>query len=522
MPLRTPGPTTSGRRPQVAASARAQTSVSCGTHARERGVEGGACAHGPQGLGQLGSGPSAVSETGVASSHVATGALVASRGAPASFSPPAPPAPLSRHAPAGPSWRSPGASRRSRPPRREARRLRPRARARMLDRPWDLPIVVPRGAAGTYTVAVRAVTRLPTRGKRIYEGASHESSVRPRREARAAEPRRDRGRARGLRHHHGVLGLHGPQDGIAAVAHHLHPSITALVLLRALGHTSLNEANVTQVIMSAGSMVAGGLAFTLPGAWMLGLGEQMGWAQILFVALAGTLLGLVFTALIRRRFVDESAPRVPHRPRPPRSTLLASRDGGRHGQAPLRLHGRRPAPGARPETAWASCRRMWSRPYPSPAWPSACTPRRCSLRGLPRGRWGAAVLWVLGAVLANFGIVVGGTGAGLGTSRRPRASSRALGMGLMMGSGLGVVAKDVLPEGRSARCADAGPRVSPLPAAPARGTTPRRARPARARGATATRSPSWSRPRRSSCAWAWACRPPRAWSWCFSPSWPPS
>lgn len=42
-------------------------------------------------------------------------------------------------------------------------------------------------------------------------------------------------------------------------------SITALVLLRAFGHRSLNEANITQIIMSAGSMVAGGLAFTIPG-----------------------------------------------------------------------------------------------------------------------------------------------------------------------------------------------------------------------------------------------------------------
>ena len=48
-------------------------------------------------------------------------------------------------------------------------------------------------------------------------------------------------------------------------------SITALVLLRAFGRKSLNEANITQIIMSAGSMVAGGLAFTIPGIWMLGL-----------------------------------------------------------------------------------------------------------------------------------------------------------------------------------------------------------------------------------------------------------
>lgn len=57
-------------------------------------------------------------------------------------------------------------------------------------------------------------------------------------------------------------------------------SITALVLLRAAGRTSLNEANVTQIIMSAGSMVAGGLAFTIPGVWMLGLGAELSWIEI--------------------------------------------------------------------------------------------------------------------------------------------------------------------------------------------------------------------------------------------------
>lgn len=56
-------------------------------------------------------------------------------------------------------------------------------------------------------------------------------------------------------------------------------SITALVLLRALGHTSLNEANITQVIMSAGSMVAGGLAFTISrylDSWFGGRGVLAG------------------------------------------------------------------------------------------------------------------------------------------------------------------------------------------------------------------------------------------------------
>ena len=83
-------------------------------------------------------------------------------------------------------------------------------------------------------------------------------------------------------------------------------SIVALFLLRAFGRRSLNEANVTQIVMSAGSMVAGGLAFTIPGIWMLGAVGEVSWIEMLVVALAGTLLGLVCTAAIRRRFVDES------------------------------------------------------------------------------------------------------------------------------------------------------------------------------------------------------------------------
>ena len=108
-------------------------------------------------------------------------------------------------------------------------------------------------------------------------------------------------------------------------------SITALVLLRAVGRTSLNEANITQVIMSAGSMVAGGLAFTIPGAWMLGLVDEVSWVEMLAVALAGTLLGLVCTALIQRHFVEESDLEYPIGVAAA-ETLLASRAGGSTGK----------------------------------------------------------------------------------------------------------------------------------------------------------------------------------------------
>ena len=104
-------------------------------------------------------------------------------------------------------------------------------------------------------------------------------------------------------------------------------SIVALFLLRAFGRRSLNEANVTQIVMSAGSMVAGGLAFTIPGIWMLGLADEVSWVEMLFVALAGTLLGLVCTAAIRRRFVDESDLEYPIGTAAA-ETLMATETGG--------------------------------------------------------------------------------------------------------------------------------------------------------------------------------------------------
>ncbi|HHV59762.1 MAG TPA: peptide transporter [Clostridiaceae bacterium] len=86
-------------------------------------------------------------------------------------------------------------------------------------------------------------------------------------------------------------------------------SVLSMALLKALGKTTLNEINITQTSMSAGSMVAGGLAFTLPGLWMSGIWEGEGlisehlW-KVIAVALAGTILGTVLTWFLRPKFVE--------------------------------------------------------------------------------------------------------------------------------------------------------------------------------------------------------------------------
>ncbi len=223
-------------------------------------------------------------------------------------------------------------------------------------------------------------------------------------------------------------------------------SITSLVLLRAFGRTSLNEANVTQIIMSAGSMVAGGLAFTIPGIWMLGLSDQVSWVQMLMVALAGTLLGLVCTALIRRRFVDESDLEYPIGVAAAQ-TLEASKAGG---VTAKRLFGSMALAGI-----WSAARdvlgiipaMLLTLPIPGVSFGIYNSPMMLSVGFLVGGA--AVAFWIAGAVFANFGLIVGGSALGLWSVEVAQGIVSSLGMGLMMGSGIGVVAHDIVPKAAS-------------------------------------------------------------------------
>lgn len=240
-------------------------------------------------------------------------------------------------------------------------------------------------------------------------------------------------------------------------------SITALVLLRAAGRTSLNEANVTQIIMSAGSMAAGGLAFTIPGVWMLGLGAELSWIEIGGVALAGTLLGLVCTALIRRRFVEESDLEYPIGTAAA-ETLMASRAGGATGK---RLFGSMAAAGI-----WCVLRDLagvipamiGALPIPGVAFGIYNSPMLLSVGFLVGGA--AVAFWLAGGLIANFGIIVGGSAAGLWDVSSAQGIVSSLGMGLMMGSGIGVVVRDILPA--AFRSAHNGRRDDDHAGAPAR------------------------------------------------------
>lgn len=84
-------------------------------------------------------------------------------------------------------------------------------------------------------------------------------------------------------------------------------ALISMFSLKALGHTNINEIDVTHTAMSAGAMVAGGLAFTLPGIWMLNPNAEINVGKLLVITLGGVLLGLIFTALFRKHFVETAA-----------------------------------------------------------------------------------------------------------------------------------------------------------------------------------------------------------------------
>ena len=220
-------------------------------------------------------------------------------------------------------------------------------------------------------------------------------------------------------------------------------AIVSLFFLKLLGNASLNEANVTHTIMYAGAMVAGGLAFTIPGAWMLGYADEVGFLQMLIVALAGTGLGLVATAIIHRHFIVDANLEFPMGASAAQ-TLRATEAGGKTGRrlfASMGLAGvyavLRDALGAVPAMLAAL-------PIPGVSFGIYNSPMMLSVGFLVGGV--AVAWWFAGALLANFGIVVAGSAAGLWAVDAAQGIVKSLGMGLMMGAGLAVVAKDIVPQ----------------------------------------------------------------------------
>lgn len=221
-------------------------------------------------------------------------------------------------------------------------------------------------------------------------------------------------------------------------------AIISLFFLKALGRTNLNEANVTHTIMSAGAMVAGGLAFTIPGIWIITKTNEVSWWEMLVVALAGVVLGLVCTAAMRRHFIEEADLEYPIG-EAAAQTLIAGNAGGKVGK---KLFGSMAFAGIytalRDWFAVAPAMLFGNVTVPGVAFGIYNSPMLLAV-GFLVGT-ASVVVWFVGALIGNFGVIVGGSSLGLWDIATGQGITASLGMGVMMGCGVGVILKNILPK----------------------------------------------------------------------------
>ncbi len=227
----------------------------------------------------------------------------------------------------------------------------------------------------------------------------------------------------------------------------LFAAIVSLFFLKLFGKTNLHEVNVTHTIMSAGAMVAGGIAFTIPGIWILGYADEVSWWQMLIIALTGVVLGLICTVYLRRHFVETSKLEYPLG-EATAQTLIAGDSGGAVGRKLFGAMGfagiytvLRDWVGAIPVMLASGIQ------IPGVAFGIYNSPLLLGV-GFLVGT-GAVLAWFIGALVGHFGIVFGGSTLGFWDIASGQALNASLGMGLMMGCGAAVVIKALVPTARS-------------------------------------------------------------------------
>ncbi len=225
-------------------------------------------------------------------------------------------------------------------------------------------------------------------------------------------------------------------------------AILSMTLLKILGRTNLNEINVTHTAMSAGGMIAGGAAFSLPAIWMVDPKADIPFLSLWVVILAGAVLGIIFTALIRRHFVEREALPFPVGTAAA-ETVLAGDKGGTKAKYLFSFMGF--------SAVFAALRDGFQKI------PAAWTPTFFESRNIFFGIWispmAAAIgyiigtlytgVWFAGAFFAYFILIPLGLEFGFFTTvARAAAFKNSLGIGLMIGTGLGILVKRILPRAR--------------------------------------------------------------------------
>lgn len=225
-------------------------------------------------------------------------------------------------------------------------------------------------------------------------------------------------------------------------------AILSMTILKALGKTNLNEINVTHTAMSAGGLVAGGLAFTIPGIWMVNKSAHVSALSLILVTLSGTILGLIFTILIRKHFIVKEALPFPMGIAAS-ETLLAGDEGG--SKAKLLF-------GSLGVTVIITALRDYFGKIPA-----ALSSAGLASKNIFFGVWISPMAvgigyiigplfmgtWFLGAILSYFLLIPIGVSTGFFKDvAAATAFKDSLGIGLIVGSGFGVLIKGIIPKAK--------------------------------------------------------------------------
>lgn len=223
--------------------------------------------------------------------------------------------------------------------------------------------------------------------------------------------------------------------------------LVSMFILKLCGNTNLQEINVTQTAMSAGAMVAGGLAFTIPGIWMLNPDAEVSFWALLGVTLGGVILGLIFTALFRKYFIETKE--LPFAMGQAAAATLEVSDKGSKKVSLLFI--------SMAIAGIFTYLRDWKMKIVATVM-SAKTAAYGSFVGI----WLSPMLisigyiigpvvigvWFLGALIGDFGILIGGVELGLWDSLVAANIKSSLGIGLMVGTGLGILVKGIIPKAK--------------------------------------------------------------------------
>ncbi len=236
-------------------------------------------------------------------------------------------------------------------------------------------------------------------------------------------------------------------------------AVLSMALLKALGKTTLNEINITQTAMSAGAMVAGGLAFTLPGLWINGIWEGQAYTvarlwQVMAIALSGVILGSILTWFLRRRFIDREALPFPIG-KAAADTLIVGDAGGKKSAL---LFGAMVLSAVftylRDNLGWVpaaiSSKWLYARNFQLGFWTS---PMAVGI-GYIIGTLYTGV-WFLGALLSYLIIIPLGTALNFFPSIQAAINFKnTLGIGLMVGTGFGILLGFILSLSKKKKGAD--------------------------------------------------------------------